>query len=143
MIQDTLSTKLPADVAELLANRIDSFEKLELVVALYAAPRATMSIDALVTALSLSREDVRRAASELREASLIDLASRGEVQLLPPTERDHAAVSELVRLYQEDRFAVVKAMGEIAVSRIRNMASRAFADAFIIRKKPPKDDEDG
>jgi hypothetical protein len=130
-------------VNELLTNRVDSFEKLELVVALHGAPRTTMSIDALSHMLKLSREVVRQTVIELRSASLVELTSGGEVQLLPPTTRDHAAVSELVQLYQDDRFTVVKMMGEIAVNRIRNMASRAFADAFVIRKKPKKDEDDG
>src|SRR5687768_14659892 len=102
-----------------------------------------MTIDALAAKLGVSRETIRQAALDLRGASLAELTSSGEVRLLPPTERDDAAVRELVNLYNEDRFAVVKAMGEIALERIRNMASRAFAEAFVIRKKPPKGGEDG
>jgi DNA-binding GntR family transcriptional regulator len=138
-----LSSKLPDAVIELLAERIDSFEKLEIIVALHGSPRTTMSVDELCRTVQLSRDTVREAAVELRSASLVELTKTGEVQLLPPTSRDHAAVSRLVELYAKDRFTVVKAMGEVALQRIRNMASRAFADAFVIRKKPPKDGEDG
>lgn len=138
-----MSSKLPDALTELLASRIDSFEKLELIVALQAAPRNTMSVDALCRQLKLSRDDIRQAAVELRTASLVALTSTGEVQLLPPTNHDHAAIAELVRVYEEDRLAVLKYMGEIALGRIRNMASRVFADAFVIRKKPPTDGEDG
>jgi hypothetical protein len=138
-----LSTKLPDGVSELLTNRVDSFEKLEIIVALHAAPRTTMPIDELCRALHLSREDVREATTDLRVASLVAVSSAGEVQLLLPSSRDHAAVTELVQIYNEDRLAVVKAMGEIAVNRIRGMTARAFADAFVIRKKPLKDGEDG
>jgi Mn-dependent DtxR family transcriptional regulator len=138
-----LSTKLPPGVDELLKDRISSFEKLELIVALHDAPRTTLSVDDLSRMLTLPRETVREVAIELRSASLVELTSRGEVQLLPPTTREHAAVVELVRLYREDRFTVVTAMGEIAVNRLRNMTARAFADAFVIRKKRKKDGEDG
>ena len=138
-----MSSKLPDAVAELLASRVNSFEKLELIVTLHAAPRNTMSIETLCRHLKLSKDDVRRAAIELRSASLVALTSTGDVQLLPPTNHDHAAVAELVRTYQDDRLAVVTRMGEIALGRIRTMASKAFADAFVIRKKPPKDGEDG
>jgi len=136
-------TKLPDGVRELLASRIDSFEKLEVVVALHAAPRTTMTMDELCRALKLPRDSIRQAAMELRAVALVDLTSRGEVQLLPPTARDQQAVGELIRLYTEDRIVLVKTLGEIAVERIRGMASRAFADAFVLRKKPPKDGDDG
>jgi hypothetical protein len=138
-----LITKLPDGLNELLTNRVDSFEKLEIIIALHAAPRTTMTIEELCRTLNLSREDVREATAELRVASLVTMSSGGEVQLLPPTSRDHAAVAKLVQTYQEDRLGVVKAMGEIAVNRIRGMTARAFADAFIIRRKPVKDGEDG
>jgi hypothetical protein len=138
-----LSHKLPDGVNELLTNRVDSFEKLEIIIALHAAPRTTMTIDDLCRALNLSREDVREATTELRVASLVTVSSGGEVQLLPPTSRDHATVTHLVHSYQEDRLGVVKTMGEIAVKRIRGMTARAFADAFVIRKKPLEDGEDG
>ncbi len=130
-----MRTKLPASVTELLTNRIDSFEKLELVIALHDAPRTSLSIEALAAALKLSRATVRQAAKELHESALVDLTSNGDVQLLPPTKRELEAVAELARLYREDRITVVTALGEIAVDRIRNMASRVFADAFVIRKK--------
>ncbi len=106
-----MRTKLPASVTELLTSRIDSFEKLELVVALHEAPRATMSTEALASALGLSRSTVRQAAEELNAGALVDLTSNGEIQLLPPS--------------------------------IRNMASRVFADAFVIRKKPRGNGDNG
>ena len=138
-----MPTQLTAAVNELLTNRIDSFEKLEVIVALYGAPRSTMSVEELCRALKLSRDVIREAVVGLRGAALVELTNQGQVQLLPPTSRDHAAVVELVTLYNDDRLTLVKAIGENAVARIRNMASHAFADAFVIRKKPPKDGEDG
>lgn len=136
-------TSVPAGVRELLASRIDSFEKLEVVVALHGAPNRTMSVEELCRVLKIPRDAIREATMELRALALIELTSRGEVQLLPPTNRDQQVVTELVKLYDDDRFAIVKALGEIAVERIRGMASRAFADAFVLRKKPPKDRDNG
>lgn len=133
-----MSAVLPDGVGELL-TRVDSFEKLELVVALYGAPRSTMTVDELSQLLKISRDETRRTALELRGASLVVLTSSGAVQLLPPTTRDLELVGKLVALYDQDRLAVVKAMGQIAVDRIRNMASRAFAEAFVIRKKAGDD----
>ena len=138
-----MSTKLPDGVAELLADRVDSFEKLELIVALHAAPRATMSLDELCRTLKLARDVVREAALQLRAASLVELTSVDDVQLLPPTKSERAAVTDLVQVYADDRLALVKAMSELSVNRIRSMAARTFAEAFVIRKKPPKGDDNG
>jgi hypothetical protein len=124
-----------------LLHRVDTFEKLEMIVALYKAPRTVMSVTELSQGLKLEREMVRRSALELRGGALVELTSSDEVQLLPPTSRDHEAVRELVRLYDDDRLTIVKALGEIAVQRIRNMASQAFADAFVLRKRPRGDDD--
>lgn len=135
----SLTTSLPNAVTELLANRIDSFEKLDLVLALHAQPRATMTVEALCRALKLPRDVIRQTAIELRGAALMELTMSGEVQLLPPTSNDHQAVTELIQLYNEDRVTVVRAIGEIAVARLRRMASRAFADEFVMRKNPRKD----
>lgn len=138
-----MTTALPHGVRELLQSRINSFEKLELVVALHGAPRATMSIEQLANQLKTTRGIVQSAALELRTAALVEVTSAGEVHLIPPSSRDAAALDELVRCYRDDPFAVVKALGEIALERIRNMAAHAFADAFVLRKKPGGSDDGG
>ena len=128
-------------VRALLATRIDSFEKLELIIALHGEPRATSTFDQMCERLGVARHLLREAAVSLNADSLVQMTSGGELQLLPPTDRDREAIGELVALYSDDRMAVVKALGEIALDRIRNMASKVFADAFVIRKN--KDDEHG
>jgi len=137
-----MSATLPPGVRDLLTHRIDSFEKLEVVLALRRAERAMSSIDQLALAIGLLPESVRDAVRELRGVSLVDVSSTGEIQLLPPSSRDHAAVEALAKAYEEDRFAIVKLMGEIAMGRIRSMAAQVFADAFVIRKSK-KDGDDG
>jgi Mn-dependent DtxR family transcriptional regulator len=134
-----VSSDVPANVRDLL-QRVDTFEKLELIVLLCKA-RAAVSVTELALRLKLGREVIRQAVSELRSVALVDLTSTDSVQLLPPTERDRDAVDELVKVYEEDRLAVVKVLGEIAMQRIRNMASQAFADAFVLRKKPRGEDD--
>ena len=137
-----MSSELSPTIHELLSTRIDSFEKLELVATLANAPGSTRSVDDLARELKLGRDEIRQLARELRAASLVELTSNGEIQLLPPTSGDHAAVQELVSLYRDDRFTVVKTMGEISLARIRSLASRAFADAFIIGRRPKKGGQD-
>jgi DNA-binding transcriptional ArsR family regulator len=139
-----VTTKLPSETYDLLAHRINSFEKLEIVVALHRAPHSTMSVDELCRALGLAREVVSQTVIDLRRAALVELTLRGDLRLLPPTNQEYTAVAELARLYHEDRMTLAKALGEIALDRLRSMTSRAFADAFVLRKKLKKrGDDDG
>lgn len=138
-----MTSKAPDNVRELLTYRVDTFEKLEIVVSLYRAERATSTHEQLASALGFTRTIVNEAVRELRGASLVEVSSSGEIHLLPPTSRDRLAVEALAKAYDEDRFSIVKEMGEIAMRRIRSMAANVFADAFVLRKKTPKDGNDG
>jgi hypothetical protein len=132
-----VSDKLPDAVSELLASRVDSFEKLEVIVALHAARDRRMSVGELCTALKLPRDVVNQTTMELSRAALIAVASSGVVHLAPPTSSDAEAVAALMQVHAADRFLLVRALGELAVERIRNMASRTFAAT----RKPKKDDD--
>lgn len=137
-----MTRNLPAHVVHLLRTTIDSFVKLDLVVALHSSPRTAKSVDELGGALELPRDEIREAAVELRKAGIVDMTARGEVQLLLPTSSDGEAIEDLVRLYKEHRFILVQALGEIAIGRLRHLAVRRFADAFLL-SKPPRDDDHG
>ncbi len=134
---------LPDSVRELLSRRIDTFEKLEIVSALHAAPQGTLTVDQLATIVKVSRDVVRQAIVELRVASLVEFTSRGAVQLIPLSQGDQTAVKDLVATYALDPLSIAKLLGEISMERIRNIASRAFADAFVLRKKPTGGDDNG
>jgi hypothetical protein len=106
----------------MLASRIDSFEKLEIVVALHRASHTTSTIDALALQLDQPRQTVREAALELQAGALVIVRSSGELQLLPLTAPDREAIAELVEIYETDRIGIVKALGEIGIDRLRTMA---------------------
>ena len=137
-----MTSKVPDNVRELL-TRVDSFEKLEIVLFLHRADRGTSTLDELARVLGLTRSALQEATRELRAVSLVNVSTAGVVQLLPPSSRDRVAVDALAKAYEEDRFGIVKELSDIAMGHIRNMAANVFADAFVIRKKPPKDGNDG
>jgi DNA-binding GntR family transcriptional regulator len=132
---------VPEPVRELLATRVDSFEKLELVMTLLHAPGRTLSVPDLATALQIPRDVVRRLVMELRAASLVELTLRGQIQLQLPSPADERAFAELSRLYRSDPVHVIRLLSDIAMERIRTMASRAFAKAFTLRKKDGSGDD--
>jgi len=129
-----MTGELTDPVRELL-GRIATFEKLELLVLLHKTPRPAMPIDEAAAALALDHDSVLRAATELETSALAELTARGEVQLLPPTSRDRDAVRDLVQIYDQDRVAVIKTLGEISMQKIRDMAAQTFVDALGVRKK--------
>jgi hypothetical protein len=136
--------RLSPAVRKLLEGPVDSFEKLELVLALFRSTTPLGPAD-LRDTLQLSLDTVQRLLDELADSALITLEPSGDstIARLVPKENDGAALNELARLYDDDRVLVVTTLSNIAMDRIRGMAARTFADAFQLRKKRGKDDEDG
>ncbi|MBA3817263.1 MAG: hypothetical protein H0X17_00085 [Deltaproteobacteria bacterium] len=108
--------------------------------ALHRAPHQRSSVKDLAHSLDLDGGDVRAMVSELAAAGLVDQV-KDEVALAPKTVEDRTSVTELVAVSGADRIAIVMAIAESSMNRLRNLAGRAFADAFVIRKKPGGDDD--
>ncbi len=124
---------------KLLDERIDCFEKLELVVLLYRAPSRGLSLQDLAVSLALDRSDVRRLGNELN--GVVKVLRTGELRLEPNNPDDGQLLDELTRTYDTDKIALVKAIAEASMNRLRNLAGRAFADAFVLRKPSGGDDD--
>jgi hypothetical protein len=137
-----VSNELSTELRDLLSRRVDSFEKVELVMALRAAPHSTLTVEELSTRTRIPRDVVRSMVVELRAANLVERADRDSVQLVLPSGVDEASIAELEATYASDPIRVMKFLSEIAMNRIRSMASRAFADAFIFGKKKGDRDDD-
>ena len=119
---------------------VDSFEKLELIMALRRGETRRASITDLAHALDLPRDELRRAVRELQAAGLLQLA-HDEVTLAPRAPDAQRAIDELAAVYDADKMVLVKAIAESSIERLRNLAGRAFADAFVIGKKLGGDDD--
>ncbi len=135
-----MSVTLSPGLRRLIDRSLRSFEHLELVLALHRAPHQRSSVKDLAHSLDLDGGDVRAMVSELAAAGLVDQV-KDEVALAPKTVEDRTSVTELVAVSGADRIAIVMAIAESSMNRLRNLAGRAFADAFVIRKKPGGDDD--
>jgi DNA-binding GntR family transcriptional regulator len=133
---------LSSGLRTLLAERVDSFEKLEVLMHLRRAPGQTSTHTTLASALERDRDDVRQVCADLRQAGLVVIDPAGKVTLSPMTASDEVLVKELADVYEADRIEVVKAIAESSLARIRNMAGRAFAEAFVLRKRDGRDGGD-
>lgn len=133
--------QLSPTLRDLLDTGIDSFEKLEVVVALSRDPARRGSRRELARVLELGRDEMRAVVDDLESAGLITRDGDDGLALAPQSGDEAAALVELVRLYDVDKISLVKAILDRAMERLRNLAGRAFADAFVIRKKREGDDD--
>jgi DNA-binding IclR family transcriptional regulator len=129
-----VATSLSRALRKLLDTRLDSFEKLELVMALRRSEARRSTIGELAHELDLARDDVRRIVLDLMKAGLVTCVE-DQVTLAPRAAGDQGVLDELAAAYQQDKMTVVKPIAESALDRLRNLAGRAFADAFVIGKK--------
>lgn len=123
-------------VRQLLLGPVDSFEKLEVLLALHGAAGAPLSLGEIAARARLTVEQVEQATAGLDAAGLIE-------RTVPEAWRiggDSAiAVGDLAAAWTTCRAMVLKAMTERALGRIRASAARVFADAFRLRRR----DKDG
>lgn len=131
------SLQLEDGVRSLLETELDSFEKLE-IARLLCATQRPMSRAEISAAGALSQEVVDDALSSLKKARLVEWdGSNGEVRLGPSTTDPHFV--RLMQLYGEDRASVMAVLSALVMQRLRSMTVRAFADAFLFRKKRDPD----
>jgi hypothetical protein len=122
----------------LMQAHLDSFEKLELVRTLRASVRP-LSRSELESECRFSPGTVREALASLGHMKVIELDAERNFARLGQIAKD-PAFETLMRFYDDDRSAVLAMLSKVAMDRIRSMAARAFADAFILRKKQGDDD---
>jgi hypothetical protein len=131
-------SKLDKNARALMQAHLDSFEKLEVVRALRASARP-MSRTELESECRFTPDTVLETLGGLRQMNAIDIDAERNFVRLGEIARD-PAFEALMRFYDDDRSAVLAMLSKIAMERIRSMAARAFADAFILRKKQGDDD---
>lgn len=116
---------------------LDSFEKIEIAIALHRAEAQTLAVRELEDKLQLSSQVIERGLDELVHATAVHVA--GGFARLTLRAQDLPAMDEIAALYDEDRLLVIRTLTEIAMDRMRGMAARAFAGAFQLRRKNEED----
>ena len=118
-----------AAARRLIAEAVDSFEKLEVVSYAVRTGYAVLDPDAISTETGISTDELRAAIAQLRKA-----------RVLEPDGPWKDAVEALVAMYDDDRAVVLHLLSRAALDRVRNQAARVFSDAFLIT--PKKGDPD-
>jgi hypothetical protein len=116
-------------IQRLLAQVVDSFEKLEIVLHVHRSGFALKPAAAdIAKALALSVEDVQKCITTLERGRVLD-----------PAGPWRSAIEDLAALYEEDRIQVLDLMTRTSLNRVRQEAARVFADAFVLRPKKKGD----
>ncbi len=115
-------------IRRLLADVIDSFEKLEIVMHVHRAGFKMPVARELSKATSIPLDEVESSLHALNAAQVLD-----------PRGPWRSALDALVRLYDEDRIEVMNLMTRTALDRVRKEAARVFADAFVLKPKKKGD----
>jgi hypothetical protein len=132
--------ELPDRVRRLLLGPIDSFEKLEIVIALHARGDKPLPLDALESRVGAPLSVFTMALDELFAAGIIERQADGTSLIAPGCDR--TALDELTAAWSTNRTAVLEVMTARAVERMRASVARAFADAFALRRGSKSDDGD-
>ena len=124
----------------LLESKLDTYEKLELVVVLSRLDGSTGTVVQLARQLQVGEDILKRVAIDLSRTGVVAIDPDDKVKLVA-TPEELAFIAEGGRFYESSPRKVISLLSAIAMDRIRGMAARSFADAFTLRKK--KDDSDG
>jgi hypothetical protein len=125
-------------VRELAVEVLDSFEKLEILLAVAGAGAAAAAsgpypAQAIIAATALDAGMVAEALAELVASGVLVASATGYSLAADAPWTVH--VGALVQLHRSDRMLVVSIMSQAAVNRLRLRAERAFADAFVFRSR--------
>ena len=129
--------ELPTEVRELIRERINSIESLEVVVALCEAQGNTADLDELSVQLRLPPASIRTAVEELQSAGLAVLEGEQRARYQASSPELERSVRALVDCYASFRVEMLVFISQNAIGRVRKNALSTFAEAFKLqgRKK--------
>lgn len=115
-----------------LDRKLDTYEKLELVLVLRAAG-SPMTLADVAVQLQVGPDALRRVVKEVAASGVIDAHQDDQIRLRPgPWD---PLMAEAAQLLATEPNRLLRALTRIAMERIRGRAARTFADAFQLRKK--------
>jgi hypothetical protein len=128
---DPGTDELPGAVRDLLRDRVQSYEELDVLLLMSQAPENSWTTESVARSLAID--------SATCAASLDRLAAAGAIERIAGDVWRPALSPELLRAlhdtYHRHRHVVMNAMSTYAVQRLRTSALRAFASAFLLGKK--------
>jgi len=130
MLDDDLSRAREA----LLRDDVQTFDELELVLALARHAAQPRSIDALAADTGLPEDVLLAITQRLQSIGLV--LEDGGYRLDETNAHRRRAIDWLVSEYDVNRSGVLSALSRNAIERVRTSAIRAFAKAFLLGRDP-------
>ena len=134
-----VSESLPEDVQELLRAHVESYEHLAILLLVYRDPERHWSAADLAVALGIAEQLADSAVAALYSGGLLRIHSQAAATRYQyaTAGANAAAVARLALEYSENPAGIAKFLSANAIGRLRGAALRAFADAFVLKKKDP------
>jgi hypothetical protein len=132
---------LPAEIHEFVKNQLHTNDGAEALLLLWGRRNETWTIDAVASALHLPSVRVRDTLLDLGRHGLLEMFVDGDGSAFQYRPRDPALerlVDQFARIYQDNRLEIIKLMGDYAIERVRNSATRTFWDAFLRSDRNPR-----
>ncbi len=133
--------RLSPELIRLLETVVDGLEKVDIAWHVMTATKP-LTIDDLAQRTYLDVQTLRDAITDLVSAGVLVANEPPLGQLVPGPRAKSPDFETLMKHYTEDRILVVNTATRIAMERIRNMAASTFADAFLLRPRRKKGDDD-
>lgn len=130
--------KHSGELRDLLRDRVDSHEKLDIVLWLRRCA-GPADVPALQQALELPRATIQEVLRDLVKLGLVAHSESDHFVYAPEHEELRRAVDELALALESDPIPIIKRMSANAIDRVRGSAAKAFAEAFIWSRKKPND----
>ncbi|CAN5915989.1 hypothetical protein BH11MYX3_BH11MYX3_11720 [soil metagenome] len=121
------------ELRALLDAKLDTLEKLEIVLALRDAPENTSTVEKLAHHLQVGPSVLAVVVEEIKRAGVVSMTGDDVTLMLDGAHTPLLAEAEL--LYKRRPSDFIRLFSTIAMHRIRRMAARSFSDAFQLRKK--------
>lgn len=141
----SVTIELDAEVLRLLYEHVKSYEQLEALLLLHAAPAREWTAMEVAAGLRIDAASADAALTALSAQRLLVLQEGPAPQryrYAPADSAQAVGVDRLARAYVERRLEVVRQMSANAIARLRSSAARTFADAFLLGNKKTRDGDD-
>lgn len=128
-----MKPRIPASPRRVLETVLDTFEKLE--VAAQLAARGPVCLTELADRAQVSVEAANEVAVALVDVGVVEIVNASDTLLQLGSRAQRADFAELMHLYETDRVSVLSELCTLSIERIRGMAARTFAEAFVFKRK--------
>jgi hypothetical protein len=131
-----MTDPLSPAVRELLAERIETFEHLEVALLFAREPLRPRTVTSIIAELRMPDGAITEALEHLANRKVLDRTDSGGATVFSCRRELVSSLTDLATAYERDRSSIMRVMSAHALERVRTAALRAFTSAFLLGKKP-------